>query len=60
MSEIDKLLMELREMKFNSNTIENSKDIWEKIGKKDYVGAGFANESEALEWLEKNAYSNLA
>lgn len=59
-SEIDKLLAELREMKSTSNNeIQNTRDIWEKIGNKDWAGAGFASESEAMAWLEKNEYSNL-
>jgi hypothetical protein len=61
MSEIDKLLEELRSMKnTSSSTIQNTRDIWEKIGNKDWAGAGFADEAEAMAWLEKNEYSNLA
>lgn len=59
MSEIDELLSQLRQLKNESNEILNTRDIWEKIGNKDWVGAGFADEAEALEWLEKNAYENL-
>ncbi len=59
MSEIDVLLAELRQLKSNSNEIQNTRDIWEKIGNKDWAGAGFADEAEALEWLSKNEYSNL-
>jgi len=61
MSEMDKLLAELRELKSTSNsTIQNTREIWEKIGNKDWTGAGFATEQDAIEWLEKNEYSNLA
>lgn len=60
MSEIDELLSQLRQLKNESNDIPNTRDIWEKIGKKDWAGAGFASESEAMAWLEKNEYSNLA
>lgn len=60
MSEIDVLLAELRQLKSNSNEIQNTRDIWEKIGNKDWAGAGFADETEAMAWLEKNEYSNLA
>lgn len=59
MSEIDELLSQLRQLKSNSNEIQNTRDIWEKIGNKDWAGAGFASEQEAAEWLEKNAYENL-
>lgn len=60
-SEIDKLLAELRDMKStSSSTIQNSREIWEKIGNKDWSSAGFANEEEAMAWLEKNEYSALA
>lgn len=60
MTEIEKLLNELRDMKNEAKSIENTRDIWACIGNKDWEGAGFANEAEALEWLEKNEYSNLA
>jgi len=44
MSEIDKLLEELRGMKSASNNeIQNTRDIWEKIGNRDWSGAGFAS-----------------
>lgn len=61
MSEIDALLAELRQLKSDSNNeIQNTRDIWQKIGNKDWSGAGFANEAEAMQWLEKNEYSNLS
>jgi hypothetical protein len=60
MSEIDELLSQLRQLKSESSEIQNTRDIWEKIGKKDWTGAGFADETEAMAWLEKNEYSNLA
>ena len=60
MSEIDALLAQLRQLKSNSNEIQNTRDIWEKIGNKDWAGAGFADETEAMAWLEKNAYEALA
>jgi len=60
MSEMDKLLQELRGMQNTTNTtIENSREIWEKIGNRDFVGAGFADEAEALKWIDENPYSNL-
>lgn len=59
-TEMEALLAELRGLKNNASTIQNTRDIWEKIGNKDWTGAGFKDEAEALEWLEKNAYENLA
>lgn len=59
-SEIDKLLAELRDMKStSSSTIQNSREIWEKIGNKDWSGAGFKDEESAMKWLSENEYSNL-
>lgn len=60
MSEIDELLSQLRQLKNESNDIPNTRDIWEKIGNKDWTGAGFADEESAMRWLEANEYSNLA
>ena len=61
MNEIDELLFQLKQLKSDSvNEIQNTRDIWEKIGNKDWAGAGFADEAEAMTWLEKNEYSNLA
>ena len=59
MSEIDELLSQLRQLKNESSEIQNIRDTWEKIGKKDWAGAGFADEAEAIAWLEKNEYSAL-
>lgn len=58
-TEMEALLAELRGLKNNASTIQNTRDIWEKIGNKDWTGAGFKDEAEAAEWLEKNAYENL-
>jgi len=59
-SEIDKLLAELRELKNTSLEVKNTRDVWQAIGNKDWSSAGFANEEEAMAWLEKNEYSALA
>lgn len=59
MSEIDELLSQLRQLKNESNDIPNTRDIWEKIGNKDWAGAGFASEEEAMQWLEKNEYASM-
>ena len=60
MSKMDILLNELRGMKNTGNTVHNTRDVWERIGNKDWSGVGFASEEEAVQWLEKNEYSNLA
>lgn len=61
MNEIDELLFQLKQLKSDSvNEIQNTRDIWEKIGNKDWAGAGFADEESAMRWLEANEYSNLA
>lgn len=59
-TEMEALLAELRGLKNNANTIQNTRDIWEKIGNKDWTGAGFADEASAMEWLEKNEYSAMS
>lgn len=56
---MEALLAELRGLKNNSSTIQNTRDIWEKIGNKDWAGAGFADEESAMKWLSENEYSNL-
>jgi hypothetical protein len=61
MSEIEKLLSELRNMK-SENTkknIANNKDTWSKIGNADWTGAGFDDENETKEWIESNLYANI-
>jgi hypothetical protein len=61
MSEIEKLLSELRNMKSTEQKkhIENNKETWSRIGSKDLTAAGFESESELNAWLEQNDYSNL-
>lgn len=58
-NEMEELLAELRGIKNNSTTIQNTREIWEKIGNKDWQGAGFASQEEAMEWMQKNQYENL-
>ena len=57
--EIDLLLQALTNIKEERNNITNSKDVWSKIGQKDWAGAGFRSQEEAEKWLESNPYSNL-
>ena len=59
MDEIDKLLKELREIEENKKQILNTRETWEKIGKRDFIGAGFENEEEVIKWIEENDYVNL-
>lgn len=59
MNEIEKLLKELQGMKSNTKTIQNSKDLWEKIGNKDWQGAGFSNIEEMQQFILDNPYANL-
>mgnify|MGYP003609665219 CR=1 FL=1 len=60
MTNIDKLLQDLKDLQNNEkNTVPNNPDTWRKIGEKDWVGAGFIDEADALAWIEKNAYSNI-
>lgn len=60
MSEINNLLNELRNMKSNqNNTPQNSKELWEKIGNKDWQGAGFNSAEEMQQFIVDNPYSNL-
>ena len=61
MSEIDKLLNELRNMKSyqHSKHIENNAEIWSKIARKDLEGLGFDNEEELKSWILENPYCNI-
>lgn len=60
MNEMDELLERLRNLKQDSvDKIHNSKEIWKKIGLKDFIGAGFNNQEEAIKWIEENDYSEL-
>ena len=37
----------------------NNRDTWSKIGARDWEGAGFASEEEAIQWIESNPYANI-
>lgn len=60
MSEIEKLLRELKNMKEARNGPKNTKEVWAMLGAKDIEGAGFASEEEAAAWIEENAYTNIS
>ena len=61
MSEIDKLLNELRLMKSSDRAkhIANNKETWSKIAHRDLEALGFDSEDELKAWIEENPYSNL-
>ena len=61
MSEIEKLLNELRNMKSEERTrhIENNADTWSKIGYGDLKALGFEAEEELKQWIISNPYNNL-
>lgn len=62
MTELDKLLNELRSMKSEQRKshVENTRKTWSAIGSKDLQAAGFESQEELDAWLEQNEYSNLA
>lgn len=61
MSEIEKLLNELRGMKSNigNKNPSNDRDTWTKIANKDLASLGFDTEEELKEWIANNPYANL-
>ena len=60
MTEIEKLLSELREMKATEKASPgNNKNTWGAIGGKNWEEAGFSSEEEAKAWVENNPYSNI-
>lgn len=60
MSEMDKLLMELINMKQEKPTIR-SKEIWDGIAqKKDWSDLGFKSKAEFEQFISDNPYGNLA
>jgi hypothetical protein len=61
MSEIEKLLSELRQMKSEDRKshVLNNANTWSKIGHKDLKAAGFETQEELEAWLEQNDYSNI-
>lgn len=61
MALLDELLSNLKGIKEEAKqSIKNSKDVWEAIGNRDWQAAGFANEEEAIKWLEENEYGNMS
>lgn len=61
MNEIDKLLLELKNMQSTSKKQpQNSKELWELIGRGDWKEAGFESEDEMKQYILSNPYGNLA
>ena len=58
-NEIEKLLLELRNLKNNKKNIQNNGNTWAYIRVKDWTGAGFESEEEAKVWISENPYSNI-
>lgn len=60
MSEMDKLLMELINMKQEKPNFD-SKQIWDGIAqKKDWSDLGFKSKAEFEQFINDNPYANLA
>lgn len=59
MSEMDKLLLELRAMKQDKPSF-NAKTVWEGIAqRKDFSEMGFKSLEEFEQWISENPYANL-
>lgn len=59
MSEMDRLLEELRRMKKNTSNFD-PKVIWDGIAqRKDFSEMGFTSLEEFESWIEQNPYANL-
>lgn len=59
MSEMDKLLLELRAMKQDKPSF-NAKTVWEGIAqRKDFSEMGFKSLEEFESWISENPYANL-
>lgn len=59
MSEMDKLLLELRAMKQDKPSF-NAKTVWEGIAqRKDFSEMGFTSIEEFESWISDNPYCNL-
>jgi len=59
MSEMDKLLQELRAMKADKPTF-NAKTVWDGIAqRKDFSEMGFTSLEEFEQWISDNPYANL-
>lgn len=59
-SEVENLLNELRNMKSESSKIQNSPEVWAKIGANDWQGAGFSSVAEMQQFILDHPYSNIA
>ena len=59
MSEIDKLLNELRAIQSTGKNIPNTKEIWSLIGEGKWKDAGFESIEEMQQFINDNPYLNL-
>lgn len=60
MSEIENLLNELRNMKSTGSSINNSKEVWARIGSgESFSDIGFESIEEFEKFIIDNPYANL-
>lgn len=60
MSELEKLLTELKNMKDEPTKIFNAKEIWDGIAqKKSFSEMGFESKEEFDQYISENPYGNL-
>lgn len=59
MSELEKLLIELKNMKLTKKQIPNNAETWSYIARKDWKGAGFNSEEEMKQFILDNPYANM-
>lgn len=59
MSEIEKLLNELRNLQTNKKNIPNNSHTWSLIGQGNWEEAGFESEDEMKQFILDNPYINI-
>lgn len=58
MSELEKLLNELKNIKNEQKSVPNNSDTWSKIAHKDWDSLGMTEE-EVKQWIADNPYASL-
>jgi hypothetical protein len=58
MSELEKLMRELQNMKQLQKSVPNNSDTWSKIANKDWDSLGMTEE-EVKQWISENPYANI-
>lgn len=58
MSELEKLLNELKNIKNEQKSVPNNSDTWSKIAAKDWDSLGMTEE-EVKQWISENPYANI-